>query len=305
MQRLEQLQRKIKNAEDIQSIVRTMKVMAAVVINQFQQSVDSINHYHTTLELAFQAVLKESFMAAQPFIKPDHQSAAGLIIMGSGQGLCGPFDESILSYMMDQNRKENLDNAHIFVLGDRLSSYVKERKLTADRVFQMPGSVNGINELVVDLLSAIEQWQTEYQVRIVKLYYHEPLSKKGYEPVTQNLLPLNRAWLIRLVEKEWPTNNIPLFTISSKNLFMSLLRQYFFVSLYRAVAQSLTAEYSSRLSAMQRAEVKIDERLHDLNREYSSQRQSAITGELLDIMAGFESVVSGEKASATGSLHQV
>jgi F-type H+-transporting ATPase subunit gamma len=201
--------------------------------------------------------------------------------------------------MMEENRIEDLKNAHIFVLGERLSSYMVERKLTVDRVFRMPGSVNAINGLVLDLLTAIERWQAENHVRIVKMYYHEPLSQKGYEPVTQKLLPLNRAWLRRLMEKEWPTNNLPVFTINPKDLFLSLLRQYIFESIYRAVAQSLTAEYSSRLSAMQRAEVKIDERLHDLNREYSSQRQSAITSELLDIMAGFESVVSGERAAVT------
>jgi len=296
MQKLEQLQRKIKNAEDIQSIVRTMKVMAAVEITQFEQSVDSINNYHNTLELALQAVLKESFSEVQPFITTDPHASTGLIIMGSGQALCGPFDESILSYVLEKNKNEALENPHIIVLGERLSAYMEHKKLSADHMFQMPGSVNGINALVLDLLSAIDEWQASENVRTVKIFYHEPLSRKGYEPVTQNLLPLNRAWLDRLVRKEWPTNNIPAFTIASKTLFLSLLRQYFFESLYRAVAQSLTAEYSSRLSAMQRAEVKIDERLHDLNKEYTQQRQNSITGELLDIMAGFESVVSGENS---------
>lgn len=296
MQKLEQLQRKIKNAEDIQSIVRTMKVMAAVEITQFERSVDSINNYHNTLELALQAVLKQSFSEVYPFISTDPNASTGLIIMGSGQALCGPFDESILSYITEKNEKEILENSHILVLGDRLAAYMEQNNLKADHIFQMPGSVNGINALVLNLLSAIEQWQSDRNVRTVKMFYHEPLSRKGYEPVTQNLLPLNRAWLDRLVQKEWPTNNIPAFTIGSRTLFMSLLRQYFFESLYRAIAQSLTAEYSSRLSAMQRAEVKIEERLHDLNRDYTQQRQNSITGELLDIMAGFESVVSGENS---------
>ncbi|PWN05984.1 F0F1 ATP synthase subunit gamma [Rhodohalobacter mucosus] len=294
MQKLEQLQRKIKNAEDIQSIVRTMKVMAAVEITQFERSVDSINNYHNTLELALQAVLKQSFSEVQPFITTDRHASTGLIIMGSGQALCGPFDESILAYTVEKTEKEILESSHILVLGERLAAYMEQRNLRPDQIFQMPGSVSGINAMVLELLSAIEEWQSSQNVKTVKMFYHEPLSRKGYEPVTQNLLPLNRAWLNRLVNKEWPTNNIPAFTIDSRKLFMSLLRQYFFESLYRAVAQSLTAEYSSRLSAMQRAEVKIDERLHDLNKEYTQQRQRSITGELLDIMAGFEAVVSRE-----------
>lgn len=58
--------------------------------------------------------------------------------------------------------------------------------------------------------------------------------------------------------------------------------------LNRAVAESLVAEYTSRLSAMQEAEKKIDKRLEKLNRVYTYERQTAITSELLDIMAGSE-----------------
>lgn len=290
MQKLEMLQRKIKNAEEIQSIVRTMKVMAAVEINQFEKSVESIGEYYNTLELGLQIVLKEAFSEVKPLLTTDDRISAGIIVLGSGQALCGPFDESILSYVLEENEKKNLDNSRIFVLGERLSGYMEQHKLHADRIFQMPGSVNGINKLVLDLLSAIEKWQFEDNIRSVKVFHHQPVSRKGYESVTQNLLPLDKSWLERLGKKEWPTNNLPTYTIDSNTLFMSLLRQYLFVSLYRAVAESLAAEYSSRLSAMQRAEVKIDERLYELNREFTHERQASITGELLDIMAGYESV---------------
>jgi F-type H+-transporting ATPase subunit gamma len=292
MQKLEMLQRKIKNAEEIQSIVRTMKVMAAVEINQFEKSVESIGEYYNTLELGLQIVLKEAFSEVKSFLTTDDRTSAGIIVLGSGQALCGPFDESILSYVLEENEKKKLDNSRIFVLGERLSGYMEQNKLNADRIFQMPGSVNGINKLVLDLLSAIENWQSEDNIRSVKVFHHQPISRKGYESVTHNLLPLDKSWLERLGKKKWPTNNLPTYTIDSNTLFMSLLRQYLFVSLYRAVAESLAAEYSSRLSAMQRAEVKIDERLYELSREFTHERQASITGELLDIMAGFESVKS-------------
>lgn len=289
MQKLEMLQRKIKNAEEVHSIVRTMKVMAAVEINQFEQSVESIGEYFKTLEMGLQIVLKKSFNEVVPFLATDNHTATGIIILGSGQSLCGPFDETILSYVLEENEKELLNDAQIFVLGERLSGYLGLKNLDADLVFQMPGSVSGINKMVLELLSAIEKWQFEEDIRTVKLFHHRPVSRKMYKAVTQNLLPLNKSWLEKLMKKKWPTNHIPSYTIDSNTLFMSLLRQYLFVSLYRAVAESLTAEYSSRLTAMQRAEVKIDERIDELSREFTHERQSSITEELLDIMAGFES----------------
>jgi F-type H+-transporting ATPase subunit gamma len=73
-------------------------------------------------------------------------------------------------------------------------------------------------------------------------------------------------------------------------LFMSLIREYLFVSLYRAFAESLASENASRLASMQNAEKNIEERLQELNGQFHRQRQMTITEELLDIVAGFEAM---------------
>jgi F-type H+-transporting ATPase subunit gamma len=73
-------------------------------------------------------------------------------------------------------------------------------------------------------------------------------------------------------------------------LFSALIRQYLFVSLYRAFAESLASENASRLAAMQNAERNIDERLTALQGQFHQQRQSSITEELLDIVSGFEAL---------------
>jgi F-type H+-transporting ATPase subunit gamma len=52
----------------------------------------------------------------------------------------------------------------------------------------------------------------------------------------------------------------------------------------------LASENAARLAAMQAAEKNIEERLTVLNAEYRQQRQNVITGELLDIVSGFEAL---------------
>ncbi|HDK27785.1 MAG TPA: F0F1 ATP synthase subunit gamma, partial [Candidatus Atribacteria bacterium] len=61
-------------------------------------------------------------------------------------------------------------------------------------------------------------------------------------------------------------------------------------SLYRAFIESMASENASRLTAMQKAEENIEERLDNLNSQFNRQRQNAITEELLDIIAGFEAL---------------
>ena len=80
--------------------------------------------------------------------------------------------------------------------------------------------------------------------------------------------------------------------MSEDKLMAALFRQYFFVSLYRACAESLKSENTSRLTAMQMAEKNISERLVELNLEFNQQRQTTVTEELLDIVAGFEALTN-------------
>jgi F-type H+-transporting ATPase subunit gamma len=104
------------------------------------------------------------------------------------------------------------------------------------------------------------------------------------------LLPIDRAWIKSIQEKKWPTRVLPTFTIERDNLFSSLFHQYIFVSLFRALAESMASENAARLLSMQSAEKNIDERIEQLNALYRSERQNAITSELLDIVSGFEAL---------------
>lgn len=288
MQKLEQLQRQVKNAEDLQSIVRTMKIMASVGIHQFEDAADSLGDYYDTLERGLQVVLSNEFSEASPFLSSGDEGRAGIIVIGSSQSLCGPFDESILTYTLDKIRKDEKRESRFFVLGERLTGYLRQAGVLIDKEFTLPGSAGGISGLVLDLLDGIEEWQTQQDTRSIRVLHNKPTGKEGYISRSQQLLPLNKHWLERLTDRPWPTNNLPQYTVEAHILFLSLLRQYLFVSLYRAVAESLAAEYTSRLSAMRQAEKKIDERLEKLNQAYTHERQSSITSELLDIMAGFD-----------------
>ena len=69
-----------------------------------------------------------------------------------------------------------------------------------------------------------------------------------------------------------------------------LIREYLFVSLFRACAESLASENASRLAAMQRADKNIDELLEHLNGTFHRLRQSGIDEELFDVTSGFEAL---------------
>jgi F-type H+-transporting ATPase subunit gamma len=86
---------------------------------------------------------------------------------------------------------------------------------------------------------------------------------------------------------------------SDTETLRALIREYLFVSLFRACAESLASENVSRLAAMQRADKNIDELLEDLNGTFHRLRQSGIDEELFDVISGVEALSKGRAPGTT------
>jgi len=122
------------------------------------------------------------------------------------------------------------------------------------------------------------------------LFYNRPASAAVYAPVHQRLLPLDELWQRQLRELRWPTKNLPEVQGDGIATLRALVREYLFISLFRACAESLASENASRLAAMQRADKNIEELLENLNGTFHRLRQSGIDEELFDVISGFEAL---------------
>jgi F-type H+-transporting ATPase subunit gamma len=290
MQTLEALQRKIHSAEDLQSVVKTMKALAAVSIRQYERAVEALAVYHRTIELGLHVVLttrRERAMA-----RPVSTNRLGALVFGSDQGMCGQLNEQIVTHAQQAMAEVGVQPADrtVAVVGARAAARLEEAGQPIEACYDVPSSLAGITPLVQDVLLHIEAWHTQQQLERIYLFHSQPLSGAAFRPHTVHLLPLNQAWLATLELEAWPTRMLPAFTMDWERLFAALVRQYLFVSLYQACAESLASENASRLAAMQGAEKNIEERLAVLQAQFRQQRQTAITEELLDIVAGFEAL---------------
>jgi F-type H+-transporting ATPase subunit gamma len=290
---MEALKRKLDSAEDLRSIVRTMKALAAVSIAQYERAVESLADYSRTIRLGLQAVLHD-----RPDASPAARSAArgrrlGALVFGSDQGMCGQVNDQIASHALTALGESGVpaDRRTVWAVGERAAArLVDEGQSVVRRTFPVPGSVAAITASVEQALLTIERAHAEEQIGEVLLFYCRHESGAVFRPETHRFLPIDLAWFHDLQSTPWPTHGLPLFTMPPGRLFSALVHQYLFVTLYRAFAESLASENASRLASMQNAEKNIEERLTELTRQYHQERQSSITSELLDIMAGFEAL---------------
>ena len=104
------------------------------------------------------------------------------------------------------------------------------------------------------------------------------------------MFPPDSDWEKSILEIQWPNQSVPQVIGQAEDTMRVLIREYLFVSLYKACAESLAAENASRLDAMERAEKNIEEVVDELDLSYNRLRQSMIDGELFDLIAGFEAL---------------
>ena len=94
----ESLRRKIDSAGELQSVVRTMKALAASSIGQYEKSVLALADYYRTVELGLGACFRDSEPAASMAERKGRTDAdaIGAVVFGSDQGLVGRFNEVVV-----------------------------------------------------------------------------------------------------------------------------------------------------------------------------------------------------------------
>jgi F-type H+-transporting ATPase subunit gamma len=163
--------------------------------------------------------------------------------------------------------------------------------LTQSTLLPLPTSVTAVTAFVGQILIDIEAASEQGDVAEVYLFHNHPKSGILYEPVSEQLLPLDRIWQSKLAALPWPTKELPEVMEGAIPTLQAFLREYLFVLLFQACAESLASENASRLAAMQRAEKNIKEILEELNRTFRRTRQESIDEELFDVISAFEALM--------------
>jgi F-type H+-transporting ATPase subunit gamma len=275
----ESLHRKINSAAELQSVVRTMKALAASGISQYERAVQSLDDYYRTVELGLIACLHDDEQVATGRL--DLNRGATVVVFGSDQGMVGQFNEVLTDFVLDRLNVMP-SGKRILAVGDRLLDYLPDAVVTGN----VPNSIAAITQLVGRVLLAIDTQYEKGEISSVYLFHNRPGGGGGYKPVMQRLLPLDKSWQEQFSGQPWPTANLP--QVINTSTWQALVREYLFISLFRACAESLASENASRLAAMQRAEKNVEEQLVELNQDFNQLRQSGIDEELFDVIAGFE-----------------
>ena len=292
------IQHKLHSANDLKSVVRTMKAMAAVNITQYENAVHALDDYYHTVQLGLLGYFHHIDMPAQtPSTKitpsSKERGKTGIIIIGSDQGLVGQFNDVLLAFMSEKIATIANDKL-IWAVGERIYTYLEDSQYMLQKPLVLPNTIGTVTSLVTELLQEIHRHQQTNKLEEVYLFFNHSALNAQYEPTCQRILPLDNQWQQLINAQAWPTKCIPELLTAPKKSFSALIGEYLFASLFRAATQSLASENASRLTSMQRAEKNIDELQTLLLRQFHRYRQGAIDEELSDLVSGFEALGSAD-----------
>lgn len=289
---LANLQHKITSASDLQSVVRTMKAMAAVNITQYENAVNSLADYYQTVTLGLNVCFHQSNGLGPDAFNTvsDKHKNIGILAFGSDQGLVGQFNNLLTEFLIETMHPYP-EKKIVWAIGERIQPLLLEANMNTGKSYQLPSSLDTISDLVGELILEIE-WQREnHDIGQIFVFHNTPTSKSTYAPTFHRLLPFDQNWKDQLMMAQWPTKGLPELLNGKEITLKALIREYLFVSIYKACAESLASENASRLEAMLRAEKNIEELLDGLNQNFRHMRQTGIDEELFDLVAGYEALL--------------
>lgn len=282
---LESLRRKLDSATKLGSVVRAMKALAASSIGQYEAALRALGDYEKSVEIGLRTCIPDVEISRSPL-----PGSIGAIVFGSDQGLVGRFNETIAQFALGQLAAMP-GGKRISGVGDRVCEQVEAAGFTLVQRYTLPGSVEGISALVERLLLESEASHSKGECASVFIFNNRPQSMALYAPVSLRLLPLDAE--AAAGPPETPRQPAARFreVLGAHDATRSaLVREYLFICLYKACAESLASENGGRLVAMQSAQKNIEALSAATSQSYYRLRQSSIDADLFDVMTGFNTL---------------
>ena len=286
---LESLRRKLDGAAKLESVVRAMKALAASSISQYEAALRALGDYQGSVEIGLQACIG---IDAAPSRNSRAATAGpiGAIVFGSDQGLVGRFNEVIAEFAL-QKLAAMPGHKQIWGVGERVCEHLAAAGISLAGRHAVPGSVDAISALVEKLQVQSEASHAKGECVEVYIFNNRPQSVALYAPVSLRLLPLAARSMGPQEHPDRPRAGVREVLGADEATRNALVREYLFICLYKACAESLASENGSRLVAMQSAQKNIEALSSATTRSYYRLRQSSIDEDLFDVMTGFNSLV--------------
>ena len=280
---MQDIKRRIRSVTSTEHITNAMKLVSAGKLRKAKAIFEKTNensHYitHTIAEIFNSSQdIPPEYLAGNREIK-----TTCYIIVTSCRGLCGGFNSNVLK---EAQREIDADweKPVIFAIGSKGKEYFEKRGYEIYGDYLAPPENISFLETREMSVPIIEMYNRG-EIDEVVLIYTSFISSMEQEVKNVTLLPFEIEKDPDIIRNSKPVEYEP----SVEAVFNYLVPTYVEMMIYGAVVESATCEHAARRMAMENATDNAREMLDKLSLNYNRARQSAITDEIIEIVAGSE-----------------
>jgi len=276
------LKRRIRSIKSTQHITRAMKMVAAAKFRRAQSQVTAARPYTLKLEEVIGRLIGAVDPETQPLAATREVKKVGYVLLTADRGLAGGYNANLIRLADERLRSEGRASALVAV-GRKGRDFFRRRQV------EMAGSFTDLGD-VPDLTQARElarQLMDLYLAGTVDelhLVYSRFYSAIRYVPQIEQLLPITSR------EGEAGTAGEYIYEPSPEAVLQSLLPRYCEIKVYQALLEAKASEHGARMTAMDSATKNAGEMIDKLTLFFNRARQAAITGEILEVVAGADAL---------------
>jgi F-type H+-transporting ATPase subunit gamma len=280
MQGLRDLKKRKQTSDLLHKFARGMQILSSSKMALRQKDREKLYTYteelRSLVEHALPHVPKEA-LENSPLLNPPKTNPRVIVLYFSDMGLCGSYNEDILSMA----RKLQIKNEdYIFVIGAMGEDILGRIGIKAD------GKIGGMySDPDISTVSAFFMDILTIPLSQLTLIYIESEAGRKGKPKIENLLPLNFA---SAQEKKLGFQFIP----NATDIVNEGAKMFIYAAMLRAFYTAAFSEFNMRWITMSRAEKQAKEMSHNLQVQISRIRGESITRELLDTIGG---IIGGEE----------
>ncbi|MCH5162535.1 MAG: ATP synthase F1 subunit gamma [Clostridiales bacterium] len=283
MRSLADIKRRLASVQKTRRITGAMETISTAKMKKALERFESNSAYFDILFGAIRAIANSGDVDVKELIKPPQEGKKLVIVVASDKGLCGSFNHDVFALsdtIIDDETVVmpigRLAYEHFSRRGDAIDDRFIDEVCAPDY-----GRAKKFADVVLD----------EYgkSIKSVRLVYTRLVSRTLWTPKVVELLPLTNDEIGDENSDKVNLSGVE-FEPSQASVFKRLFPLYVSGMIYGAFISSATAEHGARQAAMSASSQNADEMIENLSIEYNSARQSAVTEQIIDVVASARAI---------------
>ena len=293
MANLKEIKLKIGSVKNTQKTTKAMKLVSSAKLTRTRQLSDQARSYANKINdvltdiAARVSKAHEGGNISRSFVRNDSPKTVDIVFVTADKGLCGGFNMATIKTVskLITDYKSKGVNVRLRAAGKKGVEYFSFQKFTLEQRISDLTSAPDYDRAADFIKAVVEDFRNEVTDKVI-IVYNGFLNMLTQQIRVRELLPIS----LENIEAKYTESMLDIEPDDEEEVLDELTGKYIDFNMYYALIDSLAAEHSARMQAMEAASKNAKEKVNSLTVEYNKARQAAITTELIEIISGVEAL---------------